>query len=769
MAKMNVDYRVRMKAGIIVAIFAAAFVGVAVRVLAIQIGDNERYRSVVVDQLTREATLSAKRGDIYDTNMEVLATNVTVWRVFISPRDIVAAENERQEALAKGGEAAEGVSTVPQATLIAEGLSSILEGVTEEKILELAADTKKLDKTVARNVENEVADKIRAFIDENDLESQVYLEAGSKRAYNYDNLAAHVLGFTGTDGNGLFGLEKKYDEQLSGKPGQYIIARDAYHREMPFKYQSYIEAEDGLGMVTTLDLRIQYELERQLEATLVESGAGNRVTGIVMDVKTGAIRAMATKGDFDLNDPWTLNESSALTLANSGLAEGSEEYNQLLSELRYAMWNNKAVTETYEPGSTFKIITSAMCLEEKAVSPSDPFYCSGELMVEGWSKPIHCHKRTGHGHVTFAVGLQQSCNPVLMTIAQRLGIDKFVDYFSAFGYREKTGIDLPGEASTIFHSSMSVVDLATASFGQNFRVTPIAQLTAICAVANGGYLVTPHLLEAFVDSEGKVVERYEATTRRQVVSTETCRTLIDILEEGVSGDGGAKNAYVAGYRVAAKTGTSEKRDKVDENGEKSYRIGSTVAFAPAEDPQIAVLIMVDEPMNGSVYGSIVAAPYVANLLKVVLPYMGIEASYTEEELAKLEVNLLDYTGWLVEDAVKSMGYVGLDYTVVGDGTKVTAQIPAGGSQLAKDTGRVIFYCGDETPKDSVTVPDVMGRSASVANKMLIDAGLNIRIEGTQNYGTGAGAVVVSQSPAAESAVTPGTIVTVEFRYLDGTD
>lgn len=768
MAKLSVDPGVRKKARFVILIFVCAFLLLSLRVLAIQVGDYERYQQIVVDQLTREAKINAERGDIYDTNMEVLATNVTVWRVFISPRDIAAAEKERLETIAKGGEAAEKASRVPQAQLIAEGLSGILD-VTAEKVLELAADTSKLDKTVARNVEETAADRIRAFIDEHGLESQIYLEAGSKRAYNYDNLAAHVLGFTGTDGTGLFGLEKKYDEQLSGEAGQYIIARDAYHREMPFKYQSYIEAEDGLNMVTTIDLRIQYELERQLEATLADSGAANRVCGIAMDVKTGAIRAMATKGDFDLNDPFTLNEASALTLANSGYAEGSDEYKALLSELRYAMWNNKAVTELYEPGSTFKIITSAMCLEEGVVTPTDQFYCSGGLMVEGWSKPIHCHKTSGHGHVTFTTGLQQSCNPVLMTIAQRLGIDKFVSYFSAFGYKEKTGIDLPGEASTIFHSSMSIVDLATASFGQNFKVTPIAQLTAICAVANGGYLVTPHLLEAFVDGEGNVVERYEDTTRRQVVSTETCETLIDILEEGVSGDGGAKNAYVAGYRVAAKTGTSQKRDKMDANGQDTLRVGSCVAFAPAEDPQIAVLIMVDEPMNGSVYGSIVAAPYVANFLKVVLPYMGIEASYTEAELAKLEVNLLDYTGWLVEDAVKSMGYVGLDYEVVGDGTKVTAQIPAGGSQLAKDTGKVIFYCGDAEPKNTVTVPDVMGRSASAANKLLIDAGLNIRIEGTQNYQSGAGAVVVSQSPAAEAVVTPGTIVTVEFRYLDGTD
>ncbi len=768
MAKLSVDSRVRCKALGIIGIFAVLFLLLSVRVLMIQTGDFADYQQIVIDQMTRESKISAERGDIYDTNMEVLATNVTVWRVFISPKDIAAAEEARLAAIAEGGKAAEAASRVPQAELIAEELSKILD-VTAERVLELAADTKMLDKTVARNVEEETADRIRAVIDQYGLETQIYLEAGTKRYYNYDNLAAHVLGFTGTDGNGLFGLEKKYDGQLSGQPGHYIIARDAYSREMPFKYQSYVDAEDGWNLVSTLNLRIQYELERQLEATLIESGAANRVTGIVMDVNTGAILGMATKGDFNLNDPFTLNESSAALLSASGYAEGSEEYAALLSELRYAMWNNKAVTELYEPGSTFKIMTSAMCLEENVVKPSDEFYCSGGLIVEGWSKPIHCHKVIGHGHVTFATGLQQSCNPVLMTIAGRLGVDKFVKYFNAFGYMEKTGIDLPGEASTIFHTAMGNVDLATASFGQNFKVTPIAQLTAICAVANGGYLVTPHLLKAFVDDEGNVMEQYEATTRRQVVSTETCRTLIDILEEGVAGDGGAKNAYVAGYRVAAKTGTSQKRDKMDANGEDTLRVGSCVAFAPAENPQIAVLIMVDEPMNGSVYGSIVAAPYVANFLEVVLPYLGIEANYTEEELAKLDVNLLDYSGWLIEDAVKSMGFVGLDYTVVGDGSKVTAQIPAGGSQLAKDTGKVIFYTGEALPEATVTVPDVMGKSAAAANKLLINAGLNVRIDGTQNYQSGAGAVVVSQSPAADTVVTPGTIVTVEFRYMDGTD
>lgn len=452
--------------------------------------------------------------------------------------------------------------------------------------MNLPADTKMLDKTVARNVEEEQAEQIRAFIDEYSLETQIYLEAGTKRAYNYDNLAAHVLGFTGTDGNGLFGLEKKYDEELSGEPGHYIVARDAYSREMPFKYQSYADAEDGLNLITTIDMRIQYELERQLEATLEESGAANGFAALPWIPTPGKCWPWPSSPILILMILGRLMPARWKSWPSRAMPRAAMHIKRSCPSCRYAMWNNKSITELYEPGSTFKIITSAMCLEEGVVKPTDQFYCSGSLMVEGWPRPIHCHKTIGHGSVTFATGLQQSCNPVLMTIAQRLGADKFAQYFRAFGYLEKTGIDLPGEATSIFHSKLTTVDLSTASFGQNFKVTPIAQLTAICAVANGGYLVTPHLLKAFVDNEGNVVESYDSTARRQVVSTETCETLIQILEEGVSGDGGAKNAYVAGYRVAAKTGTSEKRDKVDENGEKSLRVGSCVGFAPAENPQL---------------------------------------------------------------------------------------------------------------------------------------------------------------------------------------
>ncbi len=773
MSTHSVSKKIIGRAVFVIAVFSLAWLLLGGKLFKMQIIDYEEYQGKVIEKLTTESTVTPERGDIYDTNGVLLATNKTVWRVFISPVDIQTATNknaiERAIYRVRYGQsiqtAAQGKT---QDVIIAEGLSEIL-GVDYNTIIEKAAKKGRLDETIAKNVEKEQADLVREFIIENDLSNQVHLQATSIRYYCYDNLASHVLGFVGTDGTGLYGLELEYNEELTGTEGRYITAQDATGGDLPLDYEDYIEANNGYHLTSTIDMRIQYELESQLEATLAASEAQNRVCGIVMDVNTGAILASSVKPDFNLNEPYVLDIISQSKLDESGYAEDSDEYAALKRDLRLAMWNNKIVNDIYEPGSTFKIITSAMVLEEGLVDIGEHFYCSGSHLVPGYSRPIHCHKLVGHGDVTFAKGLQQSCNPVMMSIVERLGKDSFCEYFKAFGYLEKTGVDIPGEASTYFFSNMGPVELATSSFGQGFKVTALQQITAIATVANGGYLVTPHFMKEFTDDKGNVVASYDTSAKRQVLSAETCATITNILEEGVSGDGAARNAYVPGYRVAAKTGTSQKMDKPDETGAFSLRIGSCVAFAPADDPQIAVLIMVDEPSKGSSYGSVVAAPYVANVMKAVLPYLGIEAEYTEEELTKLEVNVPNYKSWMIEDAVKSIGYLGVDYEIVGEGTLVKAQIPEGGSMLAKNTGKIILYTGEETPKDTVKVPDVMGKTAVVANSVIINSGLNIRITGTTNYENGAGAVVVSQSPAAGEVVTPGTIVTVEFRYLDGTD
>lgn len=742
----------------------------------LQVMKYDDYQRQVIDQLTVETTVTPSRGKIFDTNGNLLASNKTVWLIFISPYDIAnlksTAEKEYEKAKSEGGTTLTKwkANSVYQAyldadELIAENLSKILN-IEYSFVMEKAGLVKRRYEVMARNVDKETADLVRSFIDEYGLTDQIHLVASTKRYYTYGNLASHVLGFTNSDGVGIYGIEKTYNNVMEGTSGKYITAQDARSGDLAFEYETYIEAEDGYNIVTTLDLYIQHELENQLQATLNDSKANNRVCGIVMDVNTGAILAMATAGNFDLNDPYTLDDLSQAKL--SGYVEGTQEYTDRYYELLYEMWNNKAVTNLYEPGSTFKIITSAMAFEEDAVTPNDSFTCKGSLLVEGYGTPIGCHKLSGHGTVTFTVGLQQSCNPTLMKVAARIGRERFYHYFLAFGYGGRTGIDLPGEVLPIIHpySGFNTVELAVYSFGQTFKTTPIQQITAIAAIANGGYLVTPHIMKEIIDDAGNVIETFDTEVKRQVVSEETCKILTEILEEGVSGNGGAKNAYVKGYRVAAKTGTSQKRDKFDASGNDVYRVGSCVAYAPADDPQIAVIIIVDEPSNGSVYGSVVAAPYVSNLLSSILPYMGIDPQYTDKELQNMEVNISNYVGSTVEDAKADLGYRGVKYEIIGSGDTVTSQIPKSGSTITKDTGKLLLYTGDETPKNTITVPDVKGKTAEAANRSIVNLGLNIKINGASG---GEGATVISQSPEAGEVVPVGTVITIELRHLNITD
>ncbi len=744
-----------------------------------QIKMYDYYQEKVLNQLTKQTEVNPERGTITDTNGNVLATNKTVYNVILSPADIIATmkENDKKNSDNESdndvyytfSDEEYGISYAGDELnkLIAEVLSKYLS-VDKQSVLDKAAKENRMYEVVKNNVETDMADRIEKFIAEFGLKKEIYFVASSKRYYPHGDLASHVIGFTNSDGIGIYGLESYYNNLLEGTSGRYILAQDARNMDMPFEYERYIEADDGYNIVTTIDIYIQYELENQLEKTYIESGAGNRVTGIVMDPNTGAILAMATYPSFDLNAPYTLDEYSAAALENMNLAKDSKEYNDAFYNLLYSMWNNKAITETYEPGSTFKIITTAMAIENGEVTPNDPFFCSGELKVDGWPYPIHCHKTTGHGAVTFRVGLQQSCNPVLMTIAQRVGRESFYNYFGAFGYTGKTGIDLPGEVAGIYSSykDFANVSLAVYSFGQTFKTTAIQQIRGISSVANGGYLVTPHLLKEIVDNDGNVIQSFEPEKVRQVVSTETCDTITDILEEGVATNGGAKNAYVKGYRVAAKTGTSEKRDEYDEFGNTPYRVGSCVAYGPADDPQVAAIIIVDKPLAGMVYGSVVAAPYISNLLSYVLPYIGIEPQYTTEELAKLDITLSNYIGATVENTEADLSWRGFDYEIIGSGDTITAQVPPPGSKISSDTGMLILYTGEERPSDTVDVPNLMGMSAYNANNAAVSAGLNVTFYGSTNGST---ATVISQSIEAGQRVPRGTIIEIEVRHLDGTD
>lgn len=749
------------------------------RLASYQIKNHDYYQSKVLNQLTIQTEVTPERGTITDRNGNILATNITVYNVILSPYDIITHMQKDSEKNSDNDpendvhyeytDSDYGINYSGRQLddMIAEVLSKYLD-VDKSSILEKAAKVNRYYEVVKKNVDADIAEKIETFIARFDLKKDIYFVASSKRYYPKGDLACHVIGFTNSDGVGIYGLEAYYNNLLEGTSGRYILAQDGKKNDMPFEYERFIEAENGYNITTTLDMYIQYELENQLEKTFNESGAGDRVCGMVYDVDTGEVLAMATYPSFDLNDPYTIDEYSQAELDASGLKEGTDEYKTEYSRLMYRMWNNKCLTETYEPGSTFKVVTSSMALEEGVVTPETPFYCAGSLMVEGWSKPISCANHNGHGAVTFRTGLQQSCNPTLMQVAALIGRERFYYYFKAFGYGGKTGIDLPGEVGSIYASyeNFSGVSLAVYSFGQTFKTTPVQQLRAITVVANGGYLVTPHLLREITDDDGNVIQTYESEPVRQVVSENTCKTLTDILEEGVATNGAAKNAYVKGYRVAAKTGTSEKKDEFDENGNTPYRVGSTAAFAPADDPQISALIMVDKPLKSAVYGGTVAAPYISNLLSYVLPYIGVEPQYTTEELAKLDVTLSSYVGATVENAINDLSWRGFSYEIIGDGDTVTAQIPEAGSKISSDTGLLILYTGEETPANTVEVPDLMGMSAYNANNAAVSLDLNVTFYGSTNGST---ATVINQYPAAGTKVPRGTIIEIELRHLDGTD
>ena len=759
MQKARISTKITVRAIIVLALIVGLFAYLIFKLFILQTVSFDYYKNKVVDQLTTESTILSERGNIYDSNGVLLAANKTAYRIFIAPKTIHDEMDEARKNIEKEGNAAR----VDLDVKISEGLSEIL-GIEYDTIFAMTGKTNSLDATVLREATPDQADQVLSFISKLGVTNCVYVEPMSVRYYAYGDLATHVLGFTGRDGDGLYGLEYYYNEKLAGTPGKFITARDAYGNEMEYKYQSIIEAVDGYNLNTTLDIKIQAILEEQLEATYYESGARAGVAGIVMNVKTGAVYAMATYPDFNNNDAWTLSAEYQSQLAYSGLTSGDEGYSALRSSLLNQMWQNKALTFTYMPGSTFKIITSAMALETGVANLQTTFTCNGKLNVYG--SIIHCHKVHGHGALDFAGGIQQSCNPYMMNLASLIGKQTFYDYVKNFGYLEKTGIDLPGEGNSSFwdESAFGPVDLAVASFGQNFKISMIQQITAISAVANGGTLVQPYVVESMTDSEGNTVWQHEVNEIRQVMSTSVCREISRILEEGVSGDGGSRNAYVAGYKVAAKTGTSEKI-----GDDETLRIGSCAAFAPADDPEIAIIIIVDEPSCANVFGSYVAAPYVANCLSQMLPALGIEAEYSPAEAEKLEVEVGNYLGMMSFSARETITKSGLDVEVIGSGEKVTAQVPAAGSKLSKQNGKIILYVGDTSPSNDLSVPNVVGLSASAANRVLINAGFNISIEGTTNFDVGEGAEVIAQYPAAGTPATRGDVITVTFRHTNVSD
>lgn len=737
-----------LRMGIIIVAFSICLVWLMSNLVDKQIINAEYYRQKAVAQYTTETSINPRRGTIYDRNMNQLAVSVQVENVFISPNEIEVEDEE----------------------LIAKYLSELL-GADKAELLRRMDNKKNKYYVVKKQVERDVTDEIRTWMQKNDLTDGIHFEENTKRSYPNGNLASHILGFTGYDNSGLYGIEAKYDNKLKGAPGKLITAQDGLGKSMPFEYEDYIGAENGSNLVLTIDTTIQSFLEKALDAALADTKAQNRVLGIVMDVNTGEILAMSVKPDYDPNDPYTLDAASLKLLEEFEETEEKSK-NDYRKELLDTLWKNKCVTELYEPGSTFKLVTSAIAMEENKVSANDTFYCSGSMMVKGWSKPISCHKKEGHGTETFEQGLQNSCNPVFMQLAAKVGKERFYRYFEEFGCMDITGIDLPGEASGIYHtnlSSFNTVELATYSFGQTFTVTPIRLLTSVCAVANGGKLMQPHVVKAITDSEGQIIESIQPKTVRQILSEETSDTIMQYLAAGIN-VGSTKNAYVKGYPVAAKTGTAEKHGaEKDKAGNITPYVGSCVAFAPADDPQVAILVAIDTPTSGQYYGGVVAAPVVSQVLTDTLPYLNIPPVLSEEEKESMAVSVSDYRAMTVEEAKAQIEKIGFSAKVYGSGDVVNEQFPRAGTE-ASANGVIALYTGDQMPSETAVVPNCIGLSASAANKAIINSNLNIYIEGSYREGVGgAAAVAVSQSPAAGEKVTPGTVVTVSFKHLDGTD
>lgn len=735
--------KMKIKMNFVLAIMVILGFGTLIgRLYYLQFVEGEKYQAMALKQQLRPTAISAQRGTIYDRNLKTLAASATVWNVIISPAEI-----ESEEELGK----------------IADYLSVLLE-VDREKIITRGQKKSSYYETIKQKVEKDVADQITQFILDEKI-SGIYLIEDTKRYYPYGNLASTVLGFTGDQNKGAYGLEAYYDKTLSGMPGMVISAKNAKGAELPNSYRQLYEPENGNSVVLTIDEVIQHVLEKNLEAAVVEHNVDNRAVGIVMDIKTGEILAMSTKPDFDPNDPRTLTDPKAIARVDAAASE--EERIELLQEEQFLQWRNKAISDPYEPGSVFKIVTAATALDLGVVTPEGQYFnCPGYHIVAGRRKS--CWKVAGHGTIDFTQAVKFSCNPAFMMIGARIGPENFYNYFERFGFKEPTRIDLPGEAEGFSYSlemlsKPSGEELASSSFGQTFTVTPIQLITAVSAVVNDGKLMQPYIVKQVLDSEGNIVSTTEPVVVRQVITSETSATMRGILERVVGDeDGSGRKAYVPGYRVGGKTGTSEKLQKNNAEGGKFY-ITSFYGFAPANDPQVGVLVLLDEPHVGNIYGSVIAAPVVGAVLSEILPYLGIEPQYTEKELEQIDIQVPYLIGELLHDATSALTQKGLDYKTVGEGTTITKQIPASGQPIPKG-GTVILYT-DEVPEVTmVEVPDVVGLSGQQANRTILNAGLNIKITGLGIEN--AASVAISQNPAPGEEVEAGTVITVDFAAKD---
>ena len=721
-------------------LFAILLCCLSLRTAFLQLVQGEQLQRDAIEQQTRDRIITSKRGSILDRNGKALAVSASVESVSATPSEI-------QDIVKKSKDQSLTVES------IAQGLSDILQIKYEDVLKKLT--NKSSYEIIKRKIEKEEADKVRAFIEEKKI-SGINLDEDSKRYYPFANFASQLIGATGVDNQGLDGVEAICDSVLKGVPGRVIAAKSAQGIEMPFKYEKYIDPQDGVNVMLTIDESIQHFAEKHLETAVIENKVAKGGVAMVMDVKTGELLAMATNPDYDLNQPFTINNQQLTDeIAKLSGDEKTKKYNDELLK----MWRNKAVSDTYEPGSTFKIFTTSMALETNVIGPNDTFTCTGSRTVA--NRVIHCWKAGGHGTQTFEQALQNSCNPAFMEIGARIGNQNFMDFFNGFGFMDKTGIELNGEATGIFHiaKNFNEVELATSSFGQSFQVTPLQMITAASAVANNGMLMWPHVIKAYTDKDGNVVQTFSPKMIRQVVSKETSAEVRMLLEKVVS-VGSAKNAYVAGYRIAGKTGTSEKLPR--NNGKY---VSSFIGFAPADNPQIACIVLLDEPMGDQYYGGIIAAPVVGKIMEDVLRYLNIEPQYTQAELDTLETPVPDVKDIGVGEAQKVITSKKLKYRVEGGGKTVISQMPKAGARVNANS-TITLYTSQGQGTNMVKVPDVLKCTVAEAVQRLTNANLNIKIVGAAASGSSGVYSAFNQDPPAQSDVEQGAVVKVEFRTLE---
>ncbi len=735
------------------------------RVAYIMLVHGDEYREAAARNQLYDQTIEAVRGTIYDCNMTPLVTSTSAWILCANPSEIRNSFQSYPDKLEEFYK------------LLSTKIGKILN-VPAEDIDYLLRDTKGQYVRIKKAVSAQMRSELEAFFNEpftfevpNESKNPFsdnkpitkkfypvnyfYYEADSIRTYPNNNFASTVIGVVNADNNGDTGIELYYNKVLSGEDGRVVTAKDAKGNVLETSYETYFDPIEGNGVVSTIDVNIQTYLENALSQALTDTGAAG-VYGIVMDVDTGAVLAMSDKPDFDLNNPRVLLETTDKS-ALEGLEPGSDEYKQKYSELLFEQWNSFCVTSTYEPGSTFKIFTTAAALEEGVVSLNSTFNCVGSYRVADIR--YGCVNLAGHGHQTFTQGLMNSCNPVFIEIGQRLGVEKFSKYFDAFGFNERTGIDVANEAYPVVHNpeKMTKVDLASTSFGQTIRISPLQLITATCAIANGGELMQPYLVKSIVDSDGNIISETDPVVKRRVISESTAATVCSMMESVVE-SGTGKNAYIAGYRVAGKTATAE---KLDDDNEDVY-VASFVCFAPADDPQVAILVGVDDPEGSSRGGGVLAAPIAKEVMELTLDYLNVEPQYTASELASISHTTPSLISQDVSSAKITAANAGFTTRVVGTGKKVVSQVPSAGEAIPAG-GVIVLYTETDAEPEQVTVPDFTGMSVGDVNRTAIKAGLNVVFSGPTDT---AGITAFRQSVAAESLVDAGTRITVYFRGED---